>query len=203
MRPWLLLKHFEVEFEEVSVELFVPGYKERLSQFSPAGKVPVLLDNSTVIWDSLAICEYISETYLQGRGLPENAELRATCRAVSYEMHGGFMAIRNELPMNCRSRKSMSLSEEVKTEVDRVSQIWCQSLEKSGGPYLFGDFSIADCMFAPVVMRFLTYGVVVNSRAVDYMSTVSTHEAVLSWVAAAVRDGQLLSDFEVGQDQSS
>lgn len=200
MRPWLLLSHFQLDFEEVIIKLFTPGYKVELSKYSPTLRVPVLLDRSKVIWDSLAICEYVSEQYLDGQGLPRDGLQRAICRAYCSEMHSGFMAIRNSLPMNCRAKRLITLNKNVLVEVSRVDQLWCDALAESGGPYLFGQFSLADCMFAPIVMRFSTYQVVVSEQGQDYMNAILSNPAVQAWVAAAQADSQRIDSFEIGED---
>lgn len=200
MRPWLLLTHFQIEFDEVEVALFSDGYRQELAKYSPTCKVPVLLDKGAEIWDSLAICEYVSEQYLAGRGWPEAILERARCRALSAEMHSGFACIRAEMPMNCRAKRQVSLSEDLVKEINRIDQLWSDAIADSGGPYLFGDFSIADCMYAPVVSRFSTYQVALSDRAQSYCSTICGNSAYQAWLAAARSDFRVIDFCEVGEE---
>ncbi len=202
MRPWLLLKHFDLAFEETRIPLFQEGYVERLAEYSPSLKVPVLIDGDLTIWESLAICEYVAENYLEGKGWPGELKRKALCRAYCNEMHGGFFAIRNELPMNCRAQKSLELSPAVLREVQRVDALWSEARRDSAkeGDYLFGEFSIADCMFAPMVMRFATYKVPVSEPGRLYMQAIKAHPAVREWCLAAAAEVEVLKDYEVGTD---
>ncbi len=201
LRPWLLLKHYGLDFQEISIALFTPGYKDELAKYSPTLRVPVLLDGSSTVWDSLAICEYVTEKYLEGKAYPRDIEERALCRSYCSEMHSGFTAIRSEMPMNCRARRSLQLSDSARSECERVDQLFGEARQRfpSRGEYLFGDFSIADCMFAPIVMRFTTYGVVLSDSSQNYMKTLLKNPALAAWVIAAENETQILSDFEVGE----
>ncbi len=200
MRPWILLRHFGVPFEEIRVPLFEPGYQERLKPYSPTLRVPVLIDGPLRIWDSLAICEYLSEKHLAGAALPAGEDDRALCRSCCSEMHAGFMAIRNELPMNCRARKRLSLSPAVRAESRRVDELWSEfrTQHAGQGDYLFGQFSMADCFFAPVAMRFQTYGVELSPRAERYMTTLLRTEALEQWKSEAQNETEVLAEFEIG-----
>ncbi|MFK7863065.1 MAG: glutathione S-transferase family protein [Pseudohongiellaceae bacterium] len=200
MRPWMLLSHFDLDFKEVKVALFKEGYKRELAKYSPTGKVPVLLDGGIEIWDSLAICEYVSEQYLGGAGWPQNLLARARCRAVSAEMHSSFTSIRTELPMNCRAKRKLAISSSVKKEIARIDEIWAGSIESSGGPYLFGEFSIADCMYAPIVSRFETYNVNVSVEAQQYSRAIIAHPSFKAWMQAAAGESEVIQIGEVGED---
>ena len=181
LRPWLLLSANQIRFEEVVVPLFKPDSKARIAEYSQAGKVPVLVDGETTIWDSLAICEYISDRYLNGDGWPSDPLIRAEARACSAEMHSGFFAIRNNLPMNFRaSNRRVDFSDEILNEVQRVDDLWThyRNQHRSNGPWLFGQFCIADCMYAPMVSRFQTYGVGVSDTSHEYMQTVLSHPSI-------------------------
>lgn len=204
LRPWLLLRHFGVSFEEVGVALFTEGYQEELAKYSPTLRVPVLIDGSHTIWDSLAICEYLSEKYLKNGAFPANVMERALCRSYCSEMHSGFMAIRSEMPMNCRARKKLQISDAAKAECSRVDQLFAEARAQfaSGGEYLFGAFSLADCMFAPVVMRFKTYGIELSEPSQRYMTAMLRNPALLAWVEDAGKEPQSLPDFEFGEDIS-
>lgn len=202
LRPWLLLKHFSIPFEEVGIALFSEGYQQELAKYSPTLRVPVLKDGENTIWDSLAICEYVSEKYLQGAALPIDIEERALCRSYCSEMHSGFMAIRSEMPMNCRSRKRLEISAGAKAECGRIDQLFgdARAQFSSRGDYLFGHFSLADCMFAPVVMRFMTYGIVLSESSQKYMGTMLGNLALSEWRVDAEKDPQILTNFELGED---
>ena len=172
LRAWLLLAKFELEFEEVQESLKAEGLTERLKQYSPTGRVPVLIDGDLTVWDTLAIAEYVSERYLDGTGWPKDRASRAEARAVCCEMHAGFMGLRSELPMNCRAMRRVEMSALAKADIARVDAIWSKCMSRltvSGkGPWLYGDFSIADCFYAPVVLRFKTYGVSLSEGARRY-----------------------------------
>ncbi len=204
LRPWLLLAHYGVPFEELGIALFTPGYKEELAKYSPTLRVPVLKDGDTTIWDSLAICEYVSEKYLEGRAFPVDMEERGLCRSYCHEMHSGFMAIRSEMPMNCRVRRRLQISDEVREECDRVDQLFTEARARCSGrgEYLFGDFSLADCMFAPIVMRFTSYGVDLSRESQKYMDAMLKNPALRAWVEGARNETQILPDFEIGEEIS-
>jgi len=202
LRPWLLLSEFNIAFEEVQELLDREDTRERLAQYSPTCKVPVLIDNDVSIWDSLAICEYVSEKYLGGAGWPSDLVVRAQARAISAEMHSGFFVLRNELPLNCRARKKLEISQAVLQEIRRIDQIWsdCRSSYFKDGPWLFGRFSIADCMYAPVVLRFLTYGVEISIGAQAYMNSILENRNIMAWVSAARKEPDVHSVYEIGED---
>lgn len=198
LRPWLLLSTFKVEFEEIQESLRQEKLTERLSHYSPTGRVPVLIDETVTVWDSLAICEYVSEKYLAGKGWPEDVDLRAESRAVCAEMHAGFMALRGELPMNCRAARKVELSADAKLDVARVDDIWSKCMSTGKGPWLFGEFSIADCFYAPVVLRFKTYGISVSEPARRYSSFSLEHTALNQWVDAAKAETEIVPEDEAG-----
>ncbi len=198
MRAWLLLKHFNIAFEEEQVSLFSGHLRERLLKYSPSARVPVLIDNGLDIWDSLAISEYINEQYLHGKGWPENMDARTRARTISAEMHAGFVALRSELPMSIARKIEKSPSRDAQQDINRVLDIWqdCRQRivdqpSKSSGPWLFGEFSIADCMYAPVVTRFVTYGIKVEGLAKDYMDTVLAHQEMQAWIEQAKMETEI------------
>lgn len=200
LRPWVLLSHFDVPFTEVIESLSPESLSERLAQYSDSKKVPVLVHNELNVWDSLAICEYVSEQYLHGRGWPKDVSQRATARAVSAQMHSGFSAIRNEMPMNIRAKRTIELSDDAKKEINQMQLLWHRLLQNSGGPWLFGDFSIADCMFIPVVLRFNTYGITLLPSTENYRDTVMANAAVNSWIDAALMETEIIEVDETGED---
>jgi len=199
LRPWMLLSTFEVEFEEVQESLRQEGLTERLSQYSPTARVPVLIDESVTVWDSLAICEYVSEKYLMGKGWPQDQALRAEARAVSAEMHAGFMGLRSELPMNCRATRKVTLSAAAKRDIARVDDIWSKRMSSGLGPWLFGDFSIADCFYAPVISRFQTYGISLSEAAGQYQSFFGEHDVLNRWIESAKQETEIIPEDEAGE----
>lgn len=198
LRPWLLLKHFGVPFEEVRIALNLDETPARLRELSPTCKVPVLYDDEFVVWDSLAICEYINEKQLNGAGWPTAAASRARARSVSAEMHSGFNALRNQWPMNVRLQRPMPAEGELLKDIARIEQIWQQCVEASGGPWLFGKFSIADAMYAPVVMRFYSYHPELGDSAAAYCRTMLANSALQQWMAAGVQEKEVIKQDEIG-----
>lgn len=200
LRPWLLLSHFNIEFDEIIESLRAQQLSQRLGQYSDSNKVPVLIDGELVVWDSLAICEYVNEAYLAGKGWPDSVAQRAKARALSAQMHSGFSALRNAMPMNCRARRVIDFSDAINSDIEQIEKIWSAQLAQHQGPWLFGEFSIADCMFAPVVMRFITYGVKVHPQAQRYMDTVVNSTAMKTWLAGAMQETEIVIEDEVGLD---
>jgi len=201
LRPWLLLTHFEVAFTEVMESLSPDMLSVRLAQYSDSKKVPVLIDNDLNVWDSLAICEYINERCLNGRGWPKDVSQRAIARSVSAQMHSGFNAIRNEMPMNIRASRQIDLSDAAAQEINQMQLLWHRLLQNSAGPWLFGDFSIADCMFIPVLLRFETYGVSLLPSTKAYRDTIMSNVAVTSWIDSAMKESEIVDVNEAGTDR--
>jgi glutathione S-transferase len=204
LRPWLLLREFGVEFELVEESLAGDDLKERLRRHSPSCKVPVLIDGDLTVWDSLAICEYVSEHYLDGQGWPGAPASRARARSVSAEMHSGFLGLRSEMPMNIRARRMVTPSTSTLADIRRIDEIWsdCRAQYAGEGDWLFGRFSIADCMYAPVVMRFKTYGTELSMPAQRYMETVSGNSNVKSWIEAALKETEIIPEDEAGEPRA-
>jgi glutathione S-transferase len=199
LRPWLLLRHHGVAFDEVRLPLDTPEFASGVARWSPSGRVPVLHRGDLVVWDSLAICEYVNETFLDGRGWPREVSTRAVARAVSAEMHSGFQALRSALPMNCRKRASnFVVPQEARRDAARITQLWrdCRARFAADGPFLFGGFSIADAMYAPVVLRFRTYGVAIGDVEQRYADAVLALPAVREWLAAAEAEGLPLPKYD-------
>ena len=199
LRPWLLMRANQVEFSEISESLQQQGIKERLGQYSGSCKVPVLIDQGISIWDSLAICEYISETHLAGKGWPTNNVERAVARSICAEMHSGFTALRTELPMNCKLSKPMILSQAAQIEVQRIETIWSQYAKQAqcGKVFLFGAFGIADCFYAPIALRFKSYGVELSEKAAQYQNSILSHSSVREWVEEATQETDIVPENEV------
>lgn len=201
LRAWLLLAAYDINFEEIRVPLSKPETKSELQKYSAAARVPVLLDDETCVWDSLAICEYISEQYLDGRGWPTDPLTRAEARSCCAEMHSGFFLLREKMPMNCRARNLVvEISTELQKGIQRIDTMWTGLRERynASGSYLFGEFSIADCMFAPVVFRFNSYNANVSARSKTYMETLLKHEKVAAWLQAARAEKEIIGIEEKG-----
>ena len=205
MRPWLLLTAFEVPFEEY-VEFLAPQetLRRRLLTHSPSARVPVLVDGDLYVWDSLAICEYISEQHLQGGGYPAEATARARARTLAAEMHAGFSALRDAMPMNIRARRRVEIGKAVQRDIARIDEIWAQAAAQRGdgkGGWLCGRFSIADCFYAPVAMRFATYeGIELSAAADAYRQRLCAHPAVQKWCTGALAEDGIVPVDEVGEE---
>ncbi len=190
LRPWLALKATGRKFKETLIELRRPDTKETILKHSPAGLVPILKHGSATLWESLSICEYIAETFPDAKLWPDDPGVRAVARCVATEMHGGFAPLRAAMPMDVNKRlPTPPMTGELKADIARVTQLWNDSRKnfgaKLGGPFLFGKFSIADCMYAPVTTRFTTYGVTVDPVSAAYIKAVAGLPAMKEWVAAA------------------
>ncbi len=191
LRPWLALKQAGLAFEETVIALRRPDTKANILEHSPSGKVPLLKDGSLLIWDSLAICEYVAELACAVPLWPENRGVRAVARAVSAEMHAGFPALRQHLPMDAGRRHLLPAPpDDAQADIARVAAIWtdCRARFGAGGPFLFGNGSIADAMFAPVVSRFSTYGVALSVQGAAYVETVMALQPMQEWIDAAAGD---------------
>jgi glutathione S-transferase len=199
LRPWLFMKHAQVEFREVVIPLDTPDTREQIERHGPSGRVPVLEHGELRVWDSIAICEYVAE--LTGRGWPSAAAARAVARAVSAEMHSGFTTLRSLWPMNARARnRHTATTTALEADVERVDEIWndCRTRFGSGGPWLFGEYSIADAMYAPIVLRFNTYGARISQTARWYMASVLEDAPLQQWLQAAKHEPWRIDSDEVG-----
>lgn len=190
LRPWLLLKQAGIEFKERRLPIFSEEFRQVIGTVSPAGKVPVLQDGALVIWDSLAICEYIAEQYPEVQAWPQSTPARAHARSISAEMHAGFPALRNSMPMDCRAQKTdgpMVLEDKLAMEVQRIRGMWrdCREKYAGGGPFLFGRFSIADCMYAPLAFRFQTYHPPLGGLEKAYCQTLLDLTPMQEWLEAS------------------
>ena len=198
LRAWLILTKLKIEFEEIRIPLFREGYKQQLLNYSPAGLVPVYREADLTIWDSLAIAEYFAEQYPSL--LPSNSKLRAKARSLAAEMHSGFRALRSQMPMNCRAtNRQVEITPELERDIKRIKAIWtdCRNNVRAGS-WLFGDFTLVDAMYAPVVFRFNTYGVECNSVVKDYMSWVLADPDVRRWQQAGENETEVIEKVEVG-----
>ena len=202
MRGWLAIKHSDLEFEELVVPLFDEAWEKRREgdEFAPSlGKVPILWDGDCVVWDSLAIIEFLADRVGREQFWPADDAARGMARSMAAEMHSGFSNLRRELPMNVRRIiDSGPLSDEVKTEIDRIMVLWAQARARYGGTgdFLFGDWCAADIMFAPVVTRFVTYQVPVPPFAATYMEAVLAQEHVVEWIELAQDEPWVIEEYE-------
>ena len=200
LRPWLVLKQTTVAFNEVVIPLYQPTSRETVLKYSPSGRVPALRHGDVTVWESLAICEYLAEIFPDAGLWPADAAARAMARAVSAEMHAGFRALRQHLPMNVRSSfPGRAITPEVQADINRVMAIWRDCRTRFGdaqGAFLFGKFSIADAMYAPVVTRFRTYKVELERDADAYCDTIMGLPAMQEWIAAASNEPMIVEQFE-------
>jgi glutathione S-transferase len=196
LRPWLAMKQAGIPFREINVTLRTPETKGQILRHSPAGKVPTLLVDGRAIWDSLAILEYLAETHPEAMLWPAQAQVRAHARSAAAEMHSGFAALREHCPMDLVRRKPMAnLPDSVTADVRRIVELWCDCRRKygTGGKFLFGAFSAADAMYAPVASRFRTYVPDLRPYGDDgaaqaYVDMVFGLPAMAEWEAAARLD---------------
>jgi glutathione S-transferase len=198
LRPWLAMKQAEIAFDEVRIPLYDKDSKQEIERYSKAGKVPVLIDDGLAVWDSLAICEYLAER--QPQLWPDDAAARAVARSVSAEMHSGFSGLRTHLSMNIRKKYAgKGRVPEAERDIGRILELWedCRNRFGAGGPFLFGRFSIADAMYAPVQLRFRTYGVPVPARLGAYGESVLRLPAMREWISAAEAEAETIPEFDV------
>jgi glutathione S-transferase len=198
MRPWVLMKAFRIPFEEIRICLGRPDTTARIAEYSLAGKLPVLLDEDTTAWDSLAICEYLAEQFSILSLWPEDVAARAHARSICAEMHSGFASLRFDMPMNIRAHvKDRKLSSGAQADIGRISEIWEDCFSRYGAnAYLFGAFSVADAFFAPVVMRFMTYGVSLAPALQAYAERIVAHPAVAQWMREAALETETMPEHD-------
>lgn len=199
LRAWLAVTMAGLDFDEVVIPLDQPTTRADILRFSPSGKVPALQHGDVLVWDLLAIIEYVAELSPQASLWPEDRAARAHARSVAAEMHSGFTALRAQLPMNMRvERPKSSLSAEVTDDVTRICTLWrdCRARFGAGGPFLFGAPGAADAMFAPVATRFITYGVAVDDGAAAYCEAVLALPAMKEWSAAAATEPWTIAKYE-------
>lgn len=188
LRPWLALRAAGVAFTEQKLGLFTDEFARSLGPLTPAGLVPVLLDGDFAVWDSLAICEYVAEQRPQARLWPQTAHARARARSLTAQMHSGFGALRQALPLNIEAHlPGIDIPDAARQDISRMHAIWQDTRAEfgQGGPFLFGGFSIADAFFAPIVSRFTTYGITAAGPVRDYMDAVLALPAMQEWMRDA------------------
>jgi glutathione S-transferase len=198
MRPWLVMKTFGIRFEEVLIGLGRPDTGARIAAYSDAGRVPVLIDGDIKVWDSLAICEYLAEQFPDKSLWPRDVAARAMARAVCAEMHSGFTGLRSAMWMNIRaSFPGKGRTAEAQGDIGRVCEIWENCLAEFGHhQFLFGEFSIADAFFAPVVSRFRTYGVSMAPALQAYMDRVIAHPPMAQWISEALAETERIPKYD-------
>ena len=202
LRPWLLMKEAGIDFDEHRIALDTPTFRQEIAAFSAAGRVPVLQLGEVTVWDSLAICETVAERWPEKTLWPADADERAYARAISAEMHAGFGVLRECMPMNCRAMgRKVPIPDELGADIDRVIAIWSDCHRRYGdrGGWLFGDFSVADAMYAPVVLRLRTYGINLPESAGYYPQRLLESEAMQDWLAAAECETEVIEADEKGQ----
>lgn len=198
LRPWLVLTHFDIPFEDEVLQLSGLGWRENLAARSPTARVPVLIDEDLVIPETIAIIEYLAESFPEKRIWPEDRKDRALARAAAAEMHGGFSALRSNAPMNLRASHPGKVDlDAVRGDLKRVEALWGGLLEKSGGPYLFGAFTAADAMFAPLATRLRTYDLPVSDVAARYVEAIYALPAFQRWLALALQEPWVVDDDEI------
>ncbi len=200
LRPWLLLKQAGIPFTEIRIPLSTPGSKAEILKHSPAGKVPVLHDGDVTVWESLAICEYLAEKLPRQNLWPTDPAARARARSIASEMHAGFAALRQHMSMNCRQRlPGKGRTPEVFKDIERICAIWNDSRARYGdaGDFLFGEFSIADAMYAPVALRFVTYVVDLDPVSAAYVRAITALPAIQLWLADATAEAEVIPQYEL------
>ena len=205
MRPWVLMRHFAIPFDEVMVRFDSMKtdslFKRRVAELSPAGRVPVLVDEDLVVWDTLSIAEYLAEKFPEQAMWPRDMRQRARARSLCAELHAGFSALRSHCPQNIEAslpavgKRIVAEQAGVRDDLQRIDAMWTQALRASGGPFLFGDFCNADAYYAPVAGRIRSYGLPVSAQARDYIDRVFASPAVAAWVRDALAEADFL-DFE-------
>jgi glutathione S-transferase len=202
LRAWLLLAEAGIDFDEQRIALDMPGTAAELKKYTPAGRVPVLLLESYAVWDSLAIAETVAERWPDRKLWPDDPRARAHARSISAEMHAGFAALRAAMPMNCRATgRKVPISDAVTADIDRILAIWSDCRQRYGkqGDWLFGRFSVADAMYAPVVLRFRSYGIRPPKAASVYPARLLESKAMKKWLTAAEAETEIIEADEAGK----
>jgi glutathione S-transferase len=202
LRPWIAMRQFGLDFEETVIQLDQPSTARRIGRHSRAGRVPVLHDGNITVWETLAILEYLAEANPKKALWPRKRAARAMARAAANEMHAGFAALRNALPVNLRRARRpprIPIGPDVRADIARIEQLWrdCRKACRKGGPFLFGRFSIADAMYAPVVTRFDTYAIDVGRETRVYMDAVLATKAFMAWKQSAQQETWFIQADEI------
>ena len=202
LRAWLALAKSGVAFDTVLLPLDTDEFYRRIGEYSPTGCVPVLWHDGQCVWDSLAIGEYVNEHFADGRLWPQDAASRALGRCMAAEMHSGFSALRSAMPMNIRAKRLVPMTDTLQRAIERVWTLWgdARSAHADAGPWLLGDYSLADAMFAPVVFRFATYGVQAPDDLRDYCDHVLGDPDLEPWLALAAEEDWIVAADEAGEE---
>ena len=190
LRAWLMLRESGASFDEILIPLFTGNWRDEVARYGDSGRVPILIDGDIHVWDTLAIVDHVQRRVPDAVSWPETPDARARAWSIAAEMHSGFLAVRGELPQNLRRREPLAadaLSADARTQIARIDQIWHDTLARHGGngPWLFGRFSVADIMFAPVALRFVSYGIDVSPGAQPFVDAVLAHEGIKEWIRGA------------------
>ncbi len=198
MRPWVVMKAFGIPFKEINISLYQPDTSMQIAEYSASGRVPILLDGEITVWDSLAICEYLAEQFPEQSLWPQEVAARAMARSMCAEMHSGFTALRTSMWMNIRANfPGKGRTAGSQADIGRISEIWENCFSQFGHHhFLFGDFSIADACFAPVVMRFRTYDVSLAPALQAYAERVAAHPAVAQWMEEARMETATIPEYD-------
>lgn len=198
LRGWLMLKQAGVAFDEVVIPIAQPTTRSNILRYSPSGKVPVLVHGAVTIWESPAIGEYLAELFPAARLWPADRAARAAARAVSLEMHAGFPDLRRHFPMNMRSVFNREIVPEIQGDIDRITALWhdCRQRFSAGGDFLFGHFTIADAMYAPMVSRFRTFKIPLDAEAEAYAAAVTAWPPYQQWLGAARNEPMVIEQWE-------
>ena len=203
LRPWLFMKHAAIPLAEKRIALYTSTSREELEPCHSNCKVPVLIDCDLIVWDSLAILEYIAERFPDSHGWPEDTKARTIARSISAEMHSSFVNLQSELPMNCRRRyTNIKVSDATQRDIERIRGLWrvCRDQYGGEGEWLFGKFCIADAMYAPVALRFAGYGIPLSGTEVSYVQSILKHPYIIEWMEAGRQEQEVLADFEMDTD---
>jgi len=187
LRVWLLLNEFEVPYKETIIKLFQSDTVEKIAMFSPSLQLPVLIHDSIKVWDSLAICEYINETFLEGRAWPHHAKKRAAARSIANELHADFQHFKKDWPMNCQLQAQMIASKSIEKEIARLDAIiyCCRTNFGDGGAYIFGQFSIVDCMLSPIAIALNGYSAELTQQSREYIQILLSNTNIECWLEQA------------------
>ncbi|MFD0917638.1 glutathione S-transferase family protein [Pseudahrensia aquimaris] len=202
LRAWLLLRAFDIPFRETVIAMYKPDTREKILAYSPTGKVPVLMRGDMKVWESLAIVESVAEWFPDKAIWPTDEAARAHARAAASEMHAGFMGLRSACPMNLtKTFLPKDRGDAVVADVQRLGELWGDARNRFGadGPYLYGGFSAADAMFAPVVSRLRTYGIEISPQMQTYADAVWDHPAFVQWRAEAFEEPWFVAHYEEGE----
>jgi glutathione S-transferase len=201
MRPWLALAEHDIPFEEEVLDIYAPESKAKILSFSPAGKMPILIDGENTVWDSLAILETLADKFPQLDLWPKDPAARALARSISAEMHSGFVPLRKALPMNLKREPSppkAGFADDVKADIKRICAIFLDARTRFGarGDFLFGAFSAADCMYAPVASRLRSYAVRLDNPCEDYVAAIHGLSSFKRWKDAALKEPWAMADYD-------